>query len=284
MPTEAQASATFFNAPKKADTEYQRLADEGRDADAALIKRLADQPTATWLGDSSEALGEAASLGVAAKAAGEIPVFVLYAIPGRDCGLYSAGGLPAEQYLEFASSIGGALAGSGAWVILEPDALPQLGDCDGQGDRVGLLRGAAKALADAGVKVFLDVGHSQWLSVDEAVSRIEKVGTAHLSGFATNTSNYNSTADERAWGDQIRERTGLDFVVDTSRNGNGSDGQWCNPRGRATGSEPAMTGSEGMIATVWTKVPGESDGTCNGGPAGGAWWEDMALELARNAR
>lgn len=284
MPREALASSTFFNAPKQADREYQRALDEGRDDDAALLKMLRDQPTATWLGDNGLAISEATEVASAAKEAEQVPVFVLYAIPGRDCGLYSAGGLPEERYVEFAQSIGAAVADSGAWVILEPDALPQLGDCDGQGDRVALLAGAAKALDDAGAKVFLDVGHSQWLSAEEAVRRIELVGTEHLAGFATNTSNYNSTESEQAWGDQVGHRVGLPFVVDTSRNGNGSNGEWCNPRGRAIGADPAILGGDHMIARLWTKVPGESDGTCNGGPAAGAWWEEIALELAANGR
>ncbi|WP_430868187.1 glycoside hydrolase family 6 protein [Demequina aurantiaca] len=283
MPNDSQASATFFNAPKKADREYQQLVEAGRVDDAALLKVLADQPTATWIGGDGD-VAEAASVAAAAKAAGQIPVFVLYAIPGRDCGLYSAGGLPQEQYIDFATNVGNAVAGSDAWVILEPDALPQLGDCDGQGDRVGLLAGAAKALSDAGAKVFLDVGHSTWLSADEAVSRIGKVGAENLTGFATNTSNYNSTSDEQAWADQVSAGVGLPYLVDTSRNGNGSNGEWCNPRGRAIGEDPTVFGGDRMIATVWTKVPGESDGTCNGGPAAGAWWEEIALELARNGQ
>jgi len=284
MPKDEQASATFYNAPKKADAEYERLVNEGRATDAALMQVLVDQPTATWLGDNGEAIAEATSVAAAAKAASQVPLFVLYAIPGRDCGLYSAGGLPEEQYIGFAEEVGAAVAGSDAWVILEPDALPQLGDCDGQGDRVALLAGAAKALDDAGTKVFLDVGHSTWLSVDDAVARIGKVGIEHLAGFATNTSNYNLTADEQAWGDKVSTRIGLPYLVDTSRNGNGSNGEWCNPRGRSIGQSPAILGGDRMLAAVWTKVPGESDGICNGGPVAGAWWEDIALELVRNVR
>ncbi|MET0953525.1 MAG: hypothetical protein ABWX57_09565 [Aeromicrobium sp.] len=29
----------------------------------------------------------------------------------------------------------------------------------------------------------------------------------------------------------------------------------------------------------WVKHPGESDGTCNGGPAAGLWWRAGALAL-----
>ena len=79
---------------------------------------------------------------------------------------------------------------------------------------------------------------------------------------------------------------GKPFVVDTSRNGNGTtaDTQWCNPRGRAVGEPPLTPPSDPRVdAYLWIKVPGESDGECNGGPAAGQWWPSVAIELARNA-
>lgn len=62
----------------------------------------------------------------------------------------------------------------------------------------------------------------------------------------------------------------------------------CSTPTRALGTFPrvddaALAAGAGMVATVWAKVPGESDGTCNGGPAAGQWWDEVALELARNA-
>jgi endoglucanase len=55
-----------------------------------------------------------------------------------------------------------------------------------------------------------------------------------------------------------------------------------NPDGRALGSGPGtLTGHPLAVAYLWVKRPGESDGTCNGGPAAGAWWADYALGLAR---
>ncbi len=279
------AASSFYDAPNQVDTALQRARDEGRDADAALIERIASQPIAVWLNGGDAAIAEAAAVSQAATAAGEIALFVVYNIPGRDCGLYSAGGAEEDEYLDWVRRVAASLAEGGtAWIILEPDGLASLGDCDGQGDRVAFLAGAATILDDAGASVFLDVGHSGWQSADEIASRIQQVGIEHLSGFATNTSNYNTTADEQAWGDQVAAQVGLPYVVDTSRNGNGSTGEWCNPRGRALGENPGLTGAtEGMVATVWAKVPGESDGTCNGGPAAGAWWDEIALELVRNA-
>ncbi len=35
---------------------------------------------------------------------------------------------------------------------------------------------------------------------------------------------------------------------------------------------------------LWIKHPGESDGTCDGGPGAGQWFMDYALELVRDAR
>ena len=77
------------------------------------------------------------------------------------------------------------------------------------------------------------------------------------------------------------------LVIDTSRNGNGptADNAWCNPRGRAIGLRPqVVTDQPGVDAYLWTKKPGESDGTCNGGPAAGQFWVDVAKELVENAK
>jgi endoglucanase len=42
--------------------------------------------------------------------------------------------------------------------------------------------------------------------------------------------------------------------------------------------------NEGYLdAYLWVKVPGESDGPCNGGPPAGSWWQEYALEIASNA-
>ena len=71
------------------------------------------------------------------------------------------------------------------------------------------------------------------------------------------------------------------FVIDTSRNGNGPFGnEWCNPPGRALGIPPTCnTGNEKCDAFLWVKVPGESDGTCNGGPRAGRFWPEQAEKL-----
>ncbi|WP_157732578.1 glycoside hydrolase family 6 protein [Cellulomonas sp. PSBB021] len=255
-------------------------------ADREALELLATTPQATWLDDPSDpdaTREQVRELTRAAHDEGSTAVLAVYAIPGRDCGHYSAGGAPAERYGQWVREVAAGICGAPI-VVLEPDALPQLGAGDHQGDRVAYLADAAQVLHDAGARVYLDAGHSSWLTPREVVRRVELVGTQHLTGIALNTSNYQWTADERGYGEAICAELDLRFVVDTSRNGRGSDGEWCNARGRAVGDLPRLV-DDGTAcdALLWVKPPGESDGTGNGGPAAGAWWQEIALELVRNA-
>ena len=53
-----------------------------------------------------------------------------------------------------------------------------------------------------------------------------------------------------------------------------------SPLQRANCERPRLVNdSTGLDALLWVKLPGESDGTCNGGPAAGQWWQEMALEM-----
>jgi len=69
------------------------------------------------------------------------------------------------------------------------------------------------------------------------------------------------------------------FVVDTSRNANGSNGQWCNPAGRKLGV-PAQVGG-GAELLLWVKTPGNSDGQCGVAPntPAGQFNPDLAIRL-----
>lgn len=252
----------------------------------ALLDRIAQTPQAFWVTDQNPDSAAAAVADYTSRAdeAGAIGVLVLYAIPGRDCGYHSAGGVADSEYARWVDAVAHAVVGE-PWVVLEPDALAMLGDCDGQGDRVGYLRYAATALTGAGARVYVDAGHSGWHGAEETARRLNEVGLDGLAGFALNTSNYQTTADSVAYGERVSELTGgASYVIDVSRNGNGSNGEWCNPRGRALGEAPRLVDDGTHLdALLWVKLPGESDGPCNGGPAAGEWFEEIALELARNA-
>ncbi|GFM99478.1 hypothetical protein Sfulv_42890 [Streptomyces fulvorobeus] len=57
------------------------------------------------------------------------------------------------------------------------------------------------------------------------------------------------------------------------------------PARAGPGNTPAaLTGEDGLDAYLWIKRPGDSDGTCRGGPSAGTWWPEYALGLAERAR
>jgi endoglucanase len=104
-------------------------------------------------------------------------------------------------------------------------------------------------------------------------------------GFSLNVSNFNATGDEVSYGQTISGQiNSKHFIVDTSRNGSGSNGQWCNPTNATVGQRPTtQTGNSLIDAFLWVKTPGESDGNCNGGPGAGNWWPSYALQLVNNS-
>jgi endoglucanase len=259
------------------------------------MDRLAAQPQAAWFGAWSGDIRAAVDRHAgAAAAAGAVPVLVAYNIPQRDCGGASAGGLgSADAYRTWIRAFAAGIGTRRAIVVVEPDALT-LVDCLSATDRerrYELLRDAAAVLAArTGTSVYLDAGHPRWLSADEAARRLVRAGAADAQGFALNVSSHIATPELVDYGRRVAAGAGgKHFVLDTSRNGLGPapGGAWCNAPGRALGAtpSPATTSTSDPLhdASLWVKRPGESDGTCNGGPPAGTWWPESALALARNA-
>ena len=265
-----------------------------RPEDAELMDQLAAQPVSLWFGDWNPDVQTAIRTEVSkARSQGAMTLMVLYNVPNRDCGLYSAGGVDsAEGYRAWIHDARRGIGNSVAAVILEPDALGNLDDCldaTGQKERLQLIAEAVETLSEGGqTAVYIDAGNAKWHPPEVMARRLKKAGIANARGFSLNVSNYVGTEESVAYGRAISELVGdKPFVIDTSRNGNGptSDLQWCNPRGRAVGLPPLSPPDDPRVdAYLWIKVPGESDGECNGGPAAGNWWPPVAIELARNAQ
>ncbi|MDP9429290.1 MAG: glycoside hydrolase family 6 protein [Actinomycetota bacterium] len=254
--------------------------------DAAALAELASVPTTTWLGAwSGDVTATVRREVAAAQAAGAVPVLVAYNIPGRDCGGYSAGGVDSSAaYLQWIRAVAAGIGTATAVVVVEPDALAQL--CADPTERLALLRSAVGVLEqNPGTHTYLDAGHSSWIGAATMAERLRAAGSAEADGFALNVSNFQTTASNVAYGEQVSSLLGgAHFVVDTSRNGNGPGTDWCNPPGRAIGEHPtAQTGQARVDAYLWIKRPGESDGTCNGGPAAGTFWDSYAIGLVRGA-
>ncbi|MEU6478978.1 glycoside hydrolase family 6 protein [Streptomyces sp. NPDC047017] len=268
----------------------------GRTADARRLRRIAAQPTGEWIGPKNPE-AEARGFTEAADRAGRTALLVLYDIPHRDCGQYSGGGAAdGDAYRAWIDGVARGIADRAATVVLEPDAVLHLADgCtpqEFQEERYDLLAGAvARLKALPGTKVYLDAGNAGWGRPDQIDGPLRRAGVDRADGFAVNVSNFYSTADSLAYGKQLSAKVGgKHFVIDTSRNGNGpwtggaADERWCNPPGRALGDTPTTETADPLAdAYLWIKRPGESDGTCRGGPKAGAWWDAYALGLAARA-
>jgi endoglucanase len=246
---------------------------------------IGSQATSVWLGNWSgnERLNVNATVSRAA-AQGAIASFVMYYIPNRDCGDWSQGGAAnSATYRAWVREVAAGIGNREAIVIVEPDALGH--DKCLTGERYADISYAVSTLAtQTRASVYLDAGNSSWQSASTMVSRLAKANIAQARGFAMNVSGYERTDSTIRYGEQISSKNGKSYVIDTSRNGQGPNGgEWCNPRGRGLGKRPAIVLSGKLDAYLWVKVPGESDGGCNGGPSAGTWWEEYAQELIRNA-
>lgn len=267
--------------------------DKGSQAERQAAERLAQVPSAIWLAPEKQPPTRVGPYvrGVMREAArqGAMPVFVVYGIPDRDCGGYSGSDIHADEYLAWTGEIADAMDDARfgeampVAVIVEPDALAMSTQCPALASRLPLLAAAVTGFAAIDAAVYIDAGHSGWVPAEEMAELLEQVGVRKVRGFALNVSNYNTDVDERAYGQRLAELTGGRYVVDTSRNGNGhgdeGSGSWCNVTGARVGRRPQAEDRGAQDASLWIKTPGESDGTCNGGPAAGVWWPQQARSL-----
>ena len=268
-----------------------RAAADG-DPSSPQLNAIANTPTAYWMDNLSTPAVDAKYI-AAAQGAGTMPVLALYGIPHRDCGSFAAGGFGfADAYKGWIDGVAGAIGSGPAAVILEPDALA-MADClsgDQRQERFDLMRYAVDTLTrNPATAVYIDGGHSRWLSAEDMAGRLNEVGVAKARGFSLNTANFFTTDEEIGYGDAISGLTnGAHYVIDTSRNGAGPSDDalyWCNPDGRALGTPPTTeTASVNVDAYLWVKRPGESDGSCGRGePGAGRFMSQYAIELAHNA-
>jgi endoglucanase len=269
-----------------------RVAADGVAPPSPELNAVADTPTAYWMDQASTPAVDAKYI-VAAQGAGTMPVLALYGIPHRDCGSFAAGGFgSADAYRGWIDGVASAVGSGPAAIILEPDALA-MADClsaDQRQERFDLMRYAVDTLTrNPATAVYIDGGHSRWLSVEDMAARLNDVGVGKARGFSLNTANFFTTDEEIGYGEAISGLTnGAHYVIDTGRNGAGPTDDtmyWCNPSGRALGARPTTeTAGPHADAYLWVKRPGESDGSCGRGePSAGRFVNQYAIDLARNA-
>ncbi len=280
----SQSSSILFYIDPNSNAQQQITAWAGSNpTDATALELIASQPVAKWFGDwNSNITSDVDSYVTAATAANELPLLVTYNIPNRDCGSYSSGGADSDaNYLTWITNFATGLNNRPAVIILEPDATSA--SCVTTA-RLALLSSAITILkSSANSTVYLDAGHADWVDATIMASRLTAANIAAADGFSLNVSNFYTTEANTTYGTTISNLvSNKHFIIDTSRNGNGSNGQWCNPTGRHLGQNPTTnTGNALIDSYLWVKPPGESDGSCNGGPSAGTWWLDYALDLTR---
>ena len=140
--------------------------------DRELLGKVALNPAAYWLvgGDP----GRAGS--IVDEGGDQYSVLVAYNIPDRDCNGESQGGAGSEgEYQGWIDGMASSLAGKQAAVILEPDALAL--SCGESTER--LIAYAVDSLRqNPGVAVYVDGGHSNWVSAGEMSNRLRAAGVA----------------------------------------------------------------------------------------------------------
>ncbi|MFC4066579.1 glycoside hydrolase family 6 protein [Actinoplanes subglobosus] len=262
------------------------------DGRASTIRAaIAQKPMASWFGNWSGDISRAVGNYVgAADTVDKLPLLVAYNIPGRDaCGGHSGGGAGSvAAYDQWITSFAATIGSRPAVVVLEPDALGDF-SCMSQSqinERLGMLSRAIGQFRSKAPNTwtYLDAGNPGWVDATTMAQRLNSAGVSGARGFALNVSNYFPTGENVTFGNRLGNelrRYGYTkpFVVDTSRNGNGANGQWCNPAGRRIGTPTQMGGGAEML--LWLKTPGESDGNCGvgGGSSAGQFLPEVAYKM-----
>ncbi|MFJ9787456.1 glycoside hydrolase family 6 protein [Amycolatopsis sp. NPDC101161] len=289
--TGAEAAGSAFYVDPTTNAAQWVAANPGDSRAGVIRDRIASVPQAKWFTttDTATVRGEVDAYTGAAAAAGKIPILVVYDIPNRDCGGASGGGAPShDAYRAWIDQVAAGLGGRPAAIVLEPDVLALMTNCqsgDQQNQTTASIAYAGKRLkaGSSQAKVYFDIGHSAWLSAGDAAARLRAADVSNSAdGFSTNVSNYRATADEVAYDKAILGQLGdsrLKAVIDTSRNGNGPQGsEWCDPAGRAIGTASTdQTGDGSIAAFLWVKPPGEADGCIAGA---GQFVPQRAYDLA----
>ena len=192
--------------PNGSVQQVESLLKQGQWKDALLVTAMETVPQAVWLTDGtpSQVSATVKSTLQGADRQRAIPVFVLYNIPGRDCGSYSAGGAEnTADYEAWIDAIAAAMDNQKAVMVLEPDALADLpSDCGYNPTLVNIPQATAdrftqinyavtKLETGSQTSVYLDAGNSHWQAVPTIAARLAQAGVQQAQGFFTNVSNFN---------------------------------------------------------------------------------------------
>jgi endoglucanase len=166
-------------------------------------------------------------------------------------------------------------------------------------DRLTEIRDAVNILGKLPhTAVYIDAGAADAIPVPRTVSLLRRAGVAHATGFFVNSTHFDWTTREVAYGQKIAKALGgVHFVVNTGENGQGplvpkvrfqhGNEELCNPPGRGLGPMSVQTGYKYVDGLLWFTNPGGSAGDhagCGkGAPPTAVFWAARAVSLIRHA-
>ncbi|ORX82996.1 exocellobiohydrolase [Anaeromyces robustus] len=325
---------SFFSGNIYSNYQYQSEVQSSINKLSGNLQQQANRvkyvPTAVWLawdGAPKEVQRHLSS------ANGSTAVFIMYWIPTRDCNSNASQGgandLNAyKSYVDDVANTFRSNQGSRIVIVVEPDTIGNMVTSQNNENcrRTAVIHKQALAYAVNrfgslnNVQVYLDAGHSQWLTgyEDETAAVIKEIldmaNQGKIRGFSTNVSNFQPIDKEYEYQTRLYDAlenvgiTDMRFVIDTSRNGQdiseafAKTKTWCNLVGTGFGERPK--GNPDPInmplldAYMWLKPPAESDGSSQGmradpvcarsdslpnAPEAGSWFHDYFVQLLRNA-
>jgi endoglucanase len=279
-------SSTWFVDPESpANAELARLRAQGRQAQAALIERIASQPRFAWFG--TFAGPDRLRLYVdRATAAGRVPQVAIFNAESREC---RAG--THDQARRWYDRAAAAIGPRPAVVAFEPDSL---GTIDGV---PGTQRGACYATIRYGVRafsrlpaasVYVEAGASDWEGAPRMAAKLRRVGVCSVGGVLLNATHADWTSRNIGFGRALDRRLPceLRILVNTAENGQGPTPRsvprhWCDSRQRyGLGPAPASPTDHANVIYGWVNRPGYTQ-QCYDAPV--RWALDRALNLVRRA-
>lgn len=271
-------------------------------AGAKIFDVLATIPSANWIGDWSDTDDVSSILD---KVGDQLTTLVVYNIPQRDLGSYSAGGAPsASAYKTWIDSVADGIKNRFCLIVLEPDALAMISRMDdkGQAERYDCLNYAVDKLVATGAYVYVDAGDSGWSNPTTMSDLLIKAGVLKTRGLASNVAHFRTTKNEHIYGAEICAKIkmshGIDlhYILDTGRNGNGpyevkpgmsSQMGWCNPPNAGFGLRPTLKINKVVYpycdALLWIKGL-SSDGSREGAPPAGSSYPEQVIRMYWQAR
>jgi endoglucanase len=226
-----------------------------------------------------------------------------YSLVHGDCGRDTSSPRFIRRYLRWMHGLAKGIGNFHVVVFLELDSLIttqcMLHRRIRLQDRLLELRDAVQTLESLPhTAVYMDAGAADAVSAGRTASLLRRADVAQAQGFFVNSTHFDWTTKEIAYGQAISARLGgAHFVVNTGENGQGplaptsrkeyGNEKLCNPPGRGLGPLSVQTGYADVDGFLWFTNPGGSAGDGPGcgrdAPPTAVFWPARAVSLVRHA-